>query len=132
VVIIVHLHTILQRQTPEGLVKRLEVSLPPYSTLEDLLKDLEIELSPEALLIAVNGRVALSNHQLRDGDEVNLMPAISGGCSPEAAPDESQPAVRPMIGLSLTCDHRVLDGAAGARLLTSVVELIAESYYLFV
>jgi sulfur carrier protein ThiS len=77
--ITVHLHTILQRQTPEGLVNRLEVSLPPNYTLEDLLQFLEIDLDPDALLLAVNGRMAELNQTLQEGDKVNLMPAISGG-----------------------------------------------------
>jgi len=47
-------------------------------------------------------------------------------------PHEGQPAIRPVIGLSLTCDHRVLDGAAGARFLTRLVELIEEPYSFFV
>ena len=77
--ITVHLHTILQRQTPEGLVNRLEVSLPSNYTLEDLLQFLEIDLDPDALLLVVNGRVGELNQTLQEGDRVNLMPAISGG-----------------------------------------------------
>ncbi len=42
-----------------------------------------------------------------------------------------QPAIRPVIMFSLTCDHRVLDGAAGARFLTSLVEMIEEPLTLF-
>lgn len=78
----VHLHTILQRQTPQGLIRRLEVELPGGSRVADLLKTLEIALPVEALMLAVNGRVAEPETTLQDGDEVNLMPAISGGISP--------------------------------------------------
>jgi sulfur carrier protein ThiS len=77
----VHLHTILQKQTDQGLVDRLEVELPGGSRVADLLGKLEIEIHPDALLLAVNGRVAEPERLLEDGDEVNLMPAISGGCS---------------------------------------------------
>ena len=77
--ITVHLHTILQRQTPAGLVGRLEVSLAPGSTLNDLLTHLEIGLTLEQLLLVVNGRMAELVQALHDGDVVNLMPAISGG-----------------------------------------------------
>lgn len=78
----VHLHTILQRQTPDGLQERLDVTLPPGSTVADLIQHLSIGLAPAALLVAVNGRVATLDHPLHDGDQVNLMPAISGGdCS---------------------------------------------------
>ena len=75
----VHLHTILQRQTSEGLVGRLAVSLPENTSLGGLLDSLEIELEPKHLLLVVNGRTAQLQRVLRDGDQVNLMPAISGG-----------------------------------------------------
>ena len=77
----VHLHTILQRQTSEGLVGRLAVSLPENTSLGGLLDSLEIELEPEHLLLVVNGRTAQLQRVLRDGDQVNLMPAISGGAT---------------------------------------------------
>jgi sulfur carrier protein ThiS len=77
--IIAHLHTILQRQTPDGLVNRLELDLPGGIRLADLLTKLEISLPEDALLLAVNGRVADVEQVLQDGDQVNIMPAISGG-----------------------------------------------------
>lgn len=79
ITITVHLHTILQRQTSEGLVSRLEVEIPTGSSVADLLNFLEIDLEPEHLLLAVNGRVADLHQTLHAGDQVNLMPAISGG-----------------------------------------------------
>ena len=79
ITVTVHLHTILQRQTPEGLVSRLEVEIPTGSSLADLLDYLAIDLAPEHLLLAINGRVANLEQTLRAGDQVNLMPAISGG-----------------------------------------------------
>ncbi len=75
----VHLHTILQRQTPEGLIRRLEVELPGGSRVADLLTTLAINFPEEALLLAVNRRVANGATLLQDGDQVNIMPAISGG-----------------------------------------------------
>jgi sulfur carrier protein ThiS len=77
----VHLHTILQLQTPQGLVRQLIVRLPPESTLGDLLVELKISLPVDALLLALNGRVAEPDQMLNDSDVVNLMPAISGGRS---------------------------------------------------
>ena len=79
ITVTVHLHTILQRQTVQGLVSRLEVELPTNSTLADLLQLLAIELSPEHLLLVINGRMANLNQPLQQNDQVNLMPAISGG-----------------------------------------------------
>lgn len=37
-----------------------------------------------------------------------------------------QPAVRPVLTLSLSCDHRVIDGARGAQFLATVAEYIAD------
>lgn len=75
----VHLHTILQCQTQDGMISQLEADLAPGSTLAMLLQHLEVELDPEHLLLAINGRVADLDRVLQDGDQVNLMPAISGG-----------------------------------------------------
>lgn len=41
-------------------------------------------------------------------------------------PVNSQPAVQPMMTLSLSCDHRVVDGARGAEFLQSLADLIEE------
>ena len=43
-----------------------------------------------------------------------------------------QPAVRPTMVLTLSCDHRVLDGARGARFLGALAELIEEPLALLV
>ncbi len=75
----VQLHTTLQKQTPEGLIDRVEVDLPLGSTLQDLITELEINYSLDSLLLVVNGRVAEPSLALTAGDRVNLMPAISGG-----------------------------------------------------
>jgi len=75
----IHLHTILQRQTPEGPQRQLEMTLLSGSTLADLLEDLGIEMPLSGLLLVVNGRTAAPEQILREGDQVHLMPAISGG-----------------------------------------------------
>jgi sulfur carrier protein ThiS len=77
--VIVHLHSILQLETPEGMVNRLEVELAPDSSMESLLHQLQIQLSPEHMLLVRNGRVVEAGQVLQDGDQINLMPAISGG-----------------------------------------------------
>ncbi|HEU4782039.1 MAG TPA: dihydrolipoamide acetyltransferase family protein [Ktedonobacterales bacterium] len=41
-------------------------------------------------------------------------------------PVDGQPAVRPTISLSLSCDHRVVDGARGAQFLATIAELMAD------
>ena len=39
---------------------------------------------------------------------------------------DGQPAVRPMMVMTLSCDHRVVDGARGAEFLHTLAELITE------
>jgi pyruvate dehydrogenase E2 component (dihydrolipoamide acetyltransferase) len=39
---------------------------------------------------------------------------------------DGQPAVRPVLELSISCDHRVVDGARGAEFLDTLVSLIEE------
>ena len=75
----VHLHTTLQRRTAKGPVRRLEITLPPRSTVGQLLKELDISSEQDTILFVVNGRQAAPASPLEDGDEVNLIPAISGG-----------------------------------------------------
>jgi pyruvate dehydrogenase E2 component (dihydrolipoamide acetyltransferase) len=37
---------------------------------------------------------------------------------------DGQPVVRRMVTLTLSCDHRVVDGAMGARFLATLRELV--------
>ena len=78
-VVTVHLHTILQRQTPAGMVDRMEATIADGSTLGELLSQMEIEMPVEQMLLVVNYRMAEPDQPLEHGDVVNLMPAISGG-----------------------------------------------------
>jgi pyruvate dehydrogenase E2 component (dihydrolipoamide acetyltransferase) len=41
-------------------------------------------------------------------------------------PVNGQPAIQPMLTLSLSCDHRVVDGARGAEFLQALADLIEE------
>ena len=75
----VYLHTILQRETPQGFEKQIQASLPDGSKMADLLRSLNIDLDPAHMLLVVNGKVVELDHELRDGDKINLMPALSGG-----------------------------------------------------
>lgn len=44
----------------------------------------------------------------------------------EVVPRDGVPAVEPVLSLTLSCDHRVLDGAAAAPFLTSLVSYLEE------
>jgi sulfur carrier protein ThiS len=78
-VITTHLHTTLQRRTPSGPVRRVDVTLRADSTLAELLEALDVEAAGDAILLVINGRLAEPEHVLCEGDEVHLIPAISGG-----------------------------------------------------
>lgn len=78
-VVNLHLHTLLQRPSPNGLIRQLEVELPPGATLEELLTRQGIVIDTENYLLVVNSRNVERDQVLKDGDEVDLIPAISGG-----------------------------------------------------
>ncbi len=49
-----------------------------------------------------------------------------GSISDRVVPAAGQPAVRPIITLTLSCDHRVIDGARAAQFLGDLAEAIRE------
>jgi molybdopterin converting factor small subunit len=56
-----------------------ELELPLAPTLDDLLKDSRLDILPKDALLAVNQGFADRDTPLADGDEVALMPPVSGG-----------------------------------------------------
>ncbi len=97
-----YLHTTLQRETPTGMQRRMELTIPAASRVADLLKAAGVQEVGEAVLLVVNGRTATSKHSLSDGDEVHLIPAISGGS--EDASAEPKEAIRLISTSSTTPD----------------------------
>lgn len=49
-----------------------------------------------------------------------------GRIAERVVPVNGQPAVQPMLTMTLSCDHRVVDGARGARFLQTLVSLIED------
>ena len=49
-----------------------------------------------------------------------------GRVAERVVPLDGQPAVRPMLTLSLSCDHRAVDGARAARFLDTLAAMIAD------
>jgi molybdopterin converting factor small subunit len=82
------LHTTLQKRDRNGLLSQMDVDLPPGSTLTVLLNQEHIDLDVENTLLVVNGRSAELTHQLLDGDQVHLIPAISGGACKKSGEDD--------------------------------------------
>ena len=78
-VVKVCLHTTLQRRTAAGPVRHLELELPAAATLADLLAALDIRGDLKGLLLVVNGRTADPRQELKEADDVHLIPALSGG-----------------------------------------------------
>lgn len=78
-VVSVRLHTTLRRETPEGVVDRLSLELSPGATVRTVVEALGISLRDDAILLVVNGKTADVDTPVADGDEVRLIPAMSGG-----------------------------------------------------
>jgi molybdopterin converting factor small subunit len=79
VVVTVRLHTTLRRAGPDGMLDRLTLELAPGATVQAVLDTLGIVLRDDAVLMVVNNRIAGVETALADGDEVRLIPAMSGG-----------------------------------------------------
>jgi sulfur carrier protein ThiS len=75
----VHLHTTLQRQSPEGRISRVEMNLPEGATIEHAIQGLAISMDREALILVLNNRIAEVEAVLTHGDRLDIVPAISGG-----------------------------------------------------
>jgi sulfur carrier protein ThiS len=75
----VRLHTTLRKETPQGIVDRVELELESGATLADVLERLQIRPGGRSVLMAVNGSLVKADHVLNDGDQVRLVPSVSGG-----------------------------------------------------
>ena len=75
----VQLHTTLQKQTSEGMQRCIDLEMPEGSTIRDVMQALKLELSPEHLLLVVEGKVVEEDYVLREGERVSFIPAMSGG-----------------------------------------------------
>lgn len=59
--------------------ERLDADLPPDRTLGGLLAEARFKALPKDALLAVNQAFATRDTVLQDGDEIALMPPVSGG-----------------------------------------------------
>jgi molybdopterin converting factor small subunit len=78
-VVTVRLHATLRRQTEQGMQDRLELKLEPGATVASVLEKLGLTEDDESVMLVVNRRMVSADQPLADGDEIGLMPAISGG-----------------------------------------------------
>jgi molybdopterin synthase catalytic subunit/molybdopterin converting factor small subunit len=87
----------------------LELDLPPGARVRDAVRELE-HLAPGVhLVMAVNREYAAPEHELAEGDELALVPPVSGGAAtaPHVRVTEEPLAVDPLLA-------RVRDPRAGA------------------
>lgn len=75
----VKLHTILQKQTPEGRIDTIDLTLKKGSSIRDLVALLNLEISTDEILFVINHQNADLDDEIKDGDEIHLIPAIAGG-----------------------------------------------------
>lgn len=59
--------------------ERMQFPLPGVATLDALLRDTRFEALPKDALLAVNQAFVKRDAPLEDGDELALMPPVSGG-----------------------------------------------------
>jgi molybdopterin converting factor small subunit len=78
-VIQVRLHSIFRLQTPEGPQSKVEMDLPEGATVALVVRELDLIDKTDGMLMVVNRRIAELDQALVEGDEVRLMPVISGG-----------------------------------------------------
>jgi pyruvate dehydrogenase E2 component (dihydrolipoamide acetyltransferase) len=50
-----------------------------------------------------------------------------GRIADRVVPVDGRPGIRPMVTLTLSCDHRVMDGARAAKFLNDLAESIRET-----
>ncbi len=75
----VRLHTTLRKETTEGLIDRFDLRLEPGATVAAVMEHLEIRPRGGSILMAVNGKLVKADQVLAEGDELRLVPSVSGG-----------------------------------------------------
>ncbi len=104
--------------------------------IELVTKAQERKLRPQDIS---EGTFTISNLGMYNVDAFNAIinqPQVAilavGRITERVVPIHGQPAVQPMLVLTLSCDHRAVDGARGAQFLDSVANLIEEPLGLLV
>jgi len=78
--VIAHLHTTLQKETPDGFIRILSAELGADGRVIDLINQLDLIVDEENTLFVIRGQIVEKEQRLSEGDEVHFIPAISGGC----------------------------------------------------
>lgn len=83
------------------------------------------DLEPASITISNLGMFGVDHFQAILTEGQSSLLAV-GRIRDQVIPVDGQPAVEPVLSLSLTCDHRVLDGALAAPFLAALVEYLEE------
>jgi pyruvate dehydrogenase E2 component (dihydrolipoamide acetyltransferase) len=83
------------------------------------------DLEPASITISNLGMFGVDHFQAILTEGQSSLLAV-GRIRDQVIPIDGQPAVEPVLSLSLTCDHRVLDGALAAPFLAALVEYLEE------
>jgi len=101
------------------------MDLPDGATVADFLRRFmaeipEMEKFSGSLAVAVNREYVSSAHRLQEGDEVALLPPVSGGCAADSMPDDALSSENDWVRLQRDAIDaealvaQVKDGEAGA------------------
>jgi molybdopterin synthase catalytic subunit/molybdopterin converting factor small subunit len=101
---------------------RFELELPPGASVADVWPELGIGDEPGGLLYAVNRAYVERSHGLADGDEVGLIPPVSGGAfllseQPLSLDAVVREVAAPAAGAIATFTGTVRDASRGRRVL---------------
>lgn len=80
--------------TPDGAGGAMDLRLPAGATIAQLREAIGLPATTE-ITVGVNGAQTDETASLRDGDQVMLFNALSGGANPAAACDDWGRSVRP-------------------------------------
>lgn len=123
--------------TEEGLVVPVIHLATDISLGEIARRRVELVAKAQARKLSVqdisNGTFTISNLGMYNVDAFNAIinqPQAAilavGRIAERVVPVRGQPAVQPMMTLTLSCDHRVIDGARGAQFLDMVANFIQD------
>jgi molybdopterin converting factor small subunit len=104
-VVFVRLHTVLIDKASSS-ESNLRLEIPAGQLVKDVIQQLNIIFPEDSLIIAVNHRVTNETRVLQDGDQVDLIPSMSGGVEPIPPPDfliKKTCLVNPATALTKCC-----------------------------
>lgn len=79
IIIHVHLHTALRNHPLADEKGVVRLSAPDGAVIENVLEQLGITLKQDSLILVINHCIADVRDALHDGDQLDIIPAISGG-----------------------------------------------------